>query len=233
MNQTNDEKREDSCPLCKTAGEAMNKLGLNVRPKSRNRKSLKWLGIILLTLALALGTFVIYKPLADFFSGAAKTSQENQSGDRLAKPATSPTDVGVQIGAFAPYFASEDIFGNKVVLSDFRNKKPVLLVFWATWCGYCAKELPDLKTFTQRHQNEIQVIAISSGEIKDTVKNYTEEKDINFLILLDETRKIWNQYLVRGTPSHFLIGQDGKVITLRPGLASLNDLEVMMTMAEE
>lgn len=139
----------------------------------------------------------------------------------------------LEVGDFAPDFVSEDVYGNKISLSDFRGKIPVLLVFWATWCGYCAKELPDLKAFTQEHQNEIQVIAVSSGEPKETIKDYIEKEDVNFLMVLDEDRKVWNTYLVRGTPSHFLVATSGKIVSLRPGLASREDLEIMTSMLTE
>ena len=52
-------------------------------------------------------------------------------------------------------------------------------------------------------------------------------------MLLDENREIWNQYLVRGTPAHFLIDSQGKIVSLRPGLASREDLEIMLTMLTE
>lgn len=140
---------------------------------------------------------------------------------------------GLKVGDFVPDFIYQDVSGNRTALSDFRGKKPVLLIFWATWCGYCAQELPDLKTFTQEHQDKIQVIAVASGESKETVKDYIEKEEINFLMLLDEDRRIWNQYFIRGTPSHFLIGEDGKIISLRPGLALKENLETMLTMLKE
>lgn len=131
---------------------------------------------------------------------------------------------------FAPDFVSKDAYENRVYLSDFQGKKPVLLIFWATWCGFCAKELPDLKAFTREYQNKIQVIAVASGESKETIQDYIQEKSVNFLILLDKDRKIWNQYFIRGTPSHFLIDKSGKIVALRPGLSSKENLEIMLTM---
>ena len=52
-------------------------------------------------------------------------------------------------------------------------------------------------------------------------------------MLLDKDRTIWSNYLVRGTPSHFLIDSSGKIVTLRPSLVSKGDLEVMVTMLTE
>ena len=118
-------------------------------------------------------------------------------------------------------------------MNSLRGKSPFFLVFWATWCGYCKQELPDLKAFTQEYQNEIEVLAVASGESREIIKDYIKENNINFSMVLDEDRKIWNQYFVRGTPSHFLISSSGEIIALRPGLASKENLENMTTMLTE
>lgn len=223
MNQNN--KKEESCPLCDSSKEAMKKLNSSSDFIDKPKPKLSWKWIMTLGL-IALGIFAVYIFVSNFSSPTSSNNKPAQiasfqNGDEKNKP---------QINALAPDFVSEDIFGNKVALNDFRGKKPVLLIFWATWCGQCAKELSDLKTFTKKYQDKIQILAVDSGEPKQTIKDYIQKKDINFLILLDEQRKIWNEYLVRGTPSHFLIGKDGKIITMRPGLAFLADLEIILSM---
>ena len=134
------------------------------------------------------------------------------------------------IGSLAPDFTLQDIEGNQVILSSFRGEKPVLLVFWATWCKFCAEELPGLKEFAENHKEDIQVIVIPSGEVKRTIKEYIAEKNINFLMLLDETKEIWNDYGVRGTPAHFLINKEGKIAVKKPGFSNLDNLEKMLLM---
>lgn len=226
MNIENHKHQKEDCSLCETTGEAMDMLNANKDSKIKNKKSSQKIKIILWCLVIIFGVVGIYKVLSSSSLTNSVTKGDSIQGQLInIIEKTNP-----QINSLAPDFALEDIFGDSVSLSSFRGGKPVLLVFWATWCGYCAEELPDLKIFTQRYQDKIQIIAIVSSEPKQTIKDYIEKKDINFLILLDEKREIWNQYLVRGTPSHFLISKNGRIVTLRPGLSSLADLEIMLSM---
>lgn len=228
MNHKKNDKQEGHCPLCESSKEALERLNLESGLVNEKKPKLFWKGLLILGL-VGLAAFSIYIFISNFPFQAPK----NNNLTKVSIPQNTDKKGNLQINALAPDFVSEDLAGNKVILRDYRDKKPVLLVFWATWCGYCAKEKEDLKTFTSRYQNKIQVLAVDSGEPKQTIADYIQKENINFLMLLDEQRKIWNQYLVRGTPSHFLIGKDGKIITLRPGLASLADLEIMLSMIPE
>lgn len=228
MNQENNNTQLNEIPQ-----ETTEELNSNIQQNSNDsaKKPGKKGAKILFIAIIIVGGVIIFKTI---FSGSIDNSPyKSYERENPTREITDPvlfSSASPRINSLAPDFAAYDTNGNKIVLSSFRNQKPVLIIFWATWCGYCAKELPGLKIFTQRYQDKIQIIAVDSGESKQTIKDYIQEKDINFLIVLDENRKIWNQYLIRGTPSHFLIDKKGKIITLRPGLASLADLEIMLSM---
>jgi len=229
MEQNNNQSTPD-CAVCQTAGEAMSRLSVKQAGEKGAGRSAKT-KIVLVAILLVAVLLAGYVLLFYSFRAGSRTEE------KLTRPATvnslaKPKNNLPRIDSLAPDFEAEDVYGNKFVLSDFQGQKPVLLIFWATWCGYCAKELPDLKAFTQRYREAIQIIAVVSGEPGPTIKEYIQKKEVNFLILADDQRKIWNQYLVRGTPSHFLIDQDGKIVMLLPGLASLANLEVMLSMVQ-
>lgn len=133
---------------------------------------------------------------------------------------------------YAPNFSSKDTEGNEISLSSLRGNN-ILLVFWATWCGYCKKELPDLKNFVEKYREKIIVLTIVNQESPEVVREYAEQEKLNFPILIDNTGQIWNAYLVRGTPSHFLIDKEGKILASWPGYASKENLEVLATMIQE
>lgn len=245
MDKKHDHKQiEEDCPLCQTSKEAIDKLKLtdnssnesekdrgDKEKKSKSTRNTRNIRMVFIGLVIILGVFVIYKSLTNSIQ---EPLEENSSVQATVE--TQPANVVPgnsklpQINQSASDFYAYDTVGNKITLSDFRGDKSILLVFWATWCGYCAKELPDLKTFTQENKDKIKVLVVASGEIKEVVKDYIKEHDINFTMLLDEERKIWNLYGVRGTPAHFLIGLDGNVITMRPGLAVMSDLKIMLSM---
>jgi peroxiredoxin len=192
----------------------------------------KKIKILFLIFVLSLAGFTFYKFYSDFplLSPKEKTQAKDRIKVKGQDGLLKISPKYAKIGALAPDFITEDVYGNKISLSDFRNKKPVLLAFWATWCRYCTKELPGLKAFINEHQYQIQVMAVVSGESRTAIMNYVQRRNVNFLMLLDEDRRIWNQYLVRGTPTHFLVGRDGRIVTKRIGLAFKKDLEAMLTL---
>lgn len=224
--QKNNNKQEN-CPLCENSEKTINMLNKTKNSKAIKDKSSRKIKAIFLSLVIIILVIVGYKLLSN---SSTNPSQNNKNQEQLG---SDTKNSSLQTNTQAPDFTAEDVYGNKVSLSDYHNKKPVLLAFWATWCGYCDKELPDLKNFHQKNQDQIQILIVDSGESKETIKDYVQEKEIDFLTLIDEQRKIWNQYLVRGTPSHFLIDKDGKIVTMRPGLATLKNLETMLSMIKD
>lgn len=233
MDRDHNNQKNDGCPLCQLTKDAMEILPTK-NPPQKNKKSpwkrqlISW-GLIMFFGLVAVS--MSYKILSN--SPLMDSLRQNNPAQKQSMSIFGKITQGnLQINALAPDFLSEDVWGNKIALNNFRNQKSVLLVFWATWCPYCAAELPNLKIFAQKYQDQIQVIAVDSGESRETILNYIKKENINFLILLDEDRKIWNTYLVRGTPSHFLIDKAGKVVNVRPGLASQEDLESMFTIVK-
>ena len=133
-----------------------------------------------------------------------------------------------QTGSLAPDFIIKDVGGTQAPLSFFYTKKPVLLIFWSTLCPFCAQELPDLNLFNQTYQDKVIVIAVASGESKQTIKKYIQNNKVNFLISLDLERTVWKNYLAIGTPHHFLIAQDGKILANQAGRQTIDQLESML-----
>lgn len=226
-------KKNDDCPLCKVSEETIERLKMEQKkilkdkePTGTNKKKSPFnLTVWLIFFIIFLGVFAFYQFSSKQPGKMAKTLNLTKTAGILE---TLPRALGV--GKAAPGFNVQTVEGNQVSLDDFRGKKPVLLVFWATWCGFCAQELGDMKKFTEKYQDKIQVLALTGGESREAVKNYIQKENVNFLMALDEKKDVWNKYSIRGTPSHFLIDKNGDMASLRFGLSLINDLEIMLTM---
>lgn len=113
-------------------------------------------------------------------------------------------------------FTLKDLEGNDVSLSDFEGKI-VLLNFWATWCKFCDIEMPDLEKLYTENEG-IVVLGVNVGEDIDLVKDYVDEKNLSFPIVLDETTEIASDYLVSGLPTTYFIDENGMIYGVFPGM---------------
>lgn len=102
-----------------------------------------------------------------------------------------------------------------------------LMVFWASWCGPCKIELSRInKLIIDGEINPNDVIAISIGENFETIKNHAKENDYRFIIGLDSSGEISKQYKVSGTPTLFLIDQNGVIEWMTMGLSPSLELRL-------
>ena len=127
-------------------------------------------------------------------------------------PASNADAFGQSSKQKAPDFTLSDMSGNKVKLSSFEGK-PVLLNFWATWCGYCRKERPHLNKVYNSYKNKgLVVISVATDRSVDKVKRYLENIPADFLVLTDKDQTAAAAYGIRGYPSSFLLDRKGYII---------------------
>jgi peroxiredoxin len=122
----------------------------------------------------------------------------------------------VRVGDVAPDFSIKTLDGNPLKLSDYRGKL-VLLDFWATWCGACVAELPNIKEANDHFAKtgQVQFISLSMDDGPFEPKAYVDEHGYNWaqgFIGSFETDPVTKRYGIEAIPSVWLIGKDGKVI---------------------
>ena len=115
------------------------------------------------------------------------------------------------LGNQAPDFTLSNLKGEKVQLYKLTSEKPVMLVFWATWCPTCNEEIPVLNQWVHLYPG-LQIVGINVQESPERVQMFTEKKKFQYSVLLDEEGEVAEQYGLVGIPASVLIAKGGKII---------------------
>ena len=112
----------------------------------------------------------------------------------------------------APDFTVYDIDGNEIKLSDFKGK-PVILNFWASWCGPCKGEMPDFEEKYKEYGDEIQfmMINITDGdrETLDSASSFIEQSGYTFPVFYDTNLEASSMYGVYYLPTSIFVDAEG------------------------
>lgn len=143
----------------------------------------------------------------------------------LSCTAASSTE-GVKDKKAAPDFVLRNLKGEEIRLSQFRNKKNILLVFWATWCPHCVSEVPELKEIYEKYKDQkLKLLSIDIQESHQKVSSFVKNYSIPYTVLLDTDGKVASAYGVRGIPHQVIIDKKGVILYQGPrpygGLMSL------------
>jgi thiol-disulfide isomerase/thioredoxin len=115
-------------------------------------------------------------------------------------------------GNSAAQFSAKDIKGNTVALSSFKNKKYVLLDFWATWCVPCIKAMPLLSDLREKYSEELEIISIAYPTNISQVKDLIAKQKMNWINIYNDISLI-NSYGGMGAiPKLILIDKSGKIV---------------------
>jgi len=136
----------------------------------------------------------------------------------LMIPAPSPAlraqASGVGPGQTAPDFQLAPVGGGKAFnLSQFKGK-PVVLVFWATWCPPCRREIPALKDLYQTYTAKgVQVVTVTINfrQNEQDVIQFRQKYELPYIILWDKENKVSEDWGVDGIPTNFVLDRKGVV----------------------
>ena len=114
-------------------------------------------------------------------------------------------------GKPAPPLTTVDLQQRTVDLADLHGQT-VLLMFWATWCGPCRKEMPLVQAAYKRHRDDgFAVIAVNVSDDREDVKDYVKEMAVEFPIVLDPNGDTAERFGVVGLPTNYVIDAKGMV----------------------
>ena len=142
-----------------------------------------------------------------------------------------PESVGTEENSevvLAKDFTVKNIEGEDVKLSDYFGK-PIVLNFWATWCGPCQMEMPDFDEAYQKYGEEIQFLMVNQTDgSKDTVESasaFIADAGYSFPIYFDTTLKAAVAYHVTSIPRTVFINADGTKMAEYKGMMSGETLQ--------
>ena len=148
-------------------------------------------------------------------------------------PAEETTAVTEPQAPPAPDFTVYDADGNEVRLSDFVGK-PVVLNFWASWCGPCQGEMPDFQQMYQQYGDEIQFMMVNltdgSRETVSSASAFVKNKGYTFPVFYDTDLDAATVYGVYSIPITILIDAQGSYVAHAAGAVTADALQMGIDM---
>lgn len=169
---------------------------------------------ILLVIATLLGTaWVVF-------------SQEDMR--RVSTPKTL-TEAPI-VGHLAPDFTLQTPVGETVNLQEVlaannTSGQPIVLNFWASWCGPCRVEMPNFQRASMKYNGRVAFLGVNQGEDAATVTDFGNQFNITYPLLVDQTSEINRLYNVRSLPTTVFIDGNGVVREVVVGIISQAVLE--------
>ena len=109
----------------------------------------------------------------------------------------------------APTFSLRTVDGRAIDLESLRGHG-VLVNFWATWCGPCKDEMPALQRLKQAFPSDnFELLAVTTDQQPESIRRFVHALNINFPILMDESKDVSAAFGVRGLPTTIVISKNG------------------------
>ncbi len=134
-----------------------------------------------------------------------------------------------EVGKLAPDLQLNTLDGQSIALSELKGT-PVLLNFWATWCGPCRHEMPFLQQiYDERPEETLVLLTINIQESSSQVAQFMQSEGFSFTVLLDSNGNVAQRYNIHGIPTTFFIDKDGVIQEIKIGaFQSKADIETIL-----
>ncbi|WP_431264569.1 TlpA family protein disulfide reductase [Roseateles chitinivorans] len=123
---------------------------------------------------------------------------------------------GLTQGDLAPERLGRTLGGDELSLATHRGQI-VVVTFWATWCPYCLKELPQLESLQNVAKGRLRVIAVNTEDRKVFRRVAGIMKDFKLLLVSDADKSAQKAYGVNALPHLFIIDRDGRIAAMHRG----------------
>ncbi|MDX1415211.1 MAG: TlpA disulfide reductase family protein [Candidatus Promineifilaceae bacterium] len=118
------------------------------------------------------------------------------------------------VGHFAPDFTASTPDGEAFSLTEFVNREgdggqPVVLNFWASWCGPCRIEVPHFERVSLAYNGRAAILGVNQAESVDTITQFQQNTHITYPLLVDQDMEINRKYQVANLPTTIFIDANG------------------------
>ncbi len=174
----------------------------------QNQRWVRRLGILVALTAVAAVLWFVVDPLQ------GPPTAITESGEAIKAGVVDTPGAAARTGSRAPNFVLPDYDQQAVYLDQFQGKV-VFVNFWASWCTFCEREMPDIVRLAERFPDDVVVLAINRGESKGTADGWTRSHDFpdlpNMHWVLDSGEDVVDEYRVEGMPQSFVVDADGLI----------------------
>lgn len=194
----------------------------------KGRRSV-FLSILVLVLVIG-GAYALYGKLSQ---GMQPVGLAVEEGETSAGSASASQEEPSKVAA--PDFTVVDGAGEEAALSDYLGR-PVVLNFWASWCGPCKSEMPDFDDAWAEVGEEVSFLMVNvtdgSRETFENAKAYVEEQGFAFPVFYDTNLEAAMAYGVQSLPTTFFIDREGYLTAWAKGAISRETLEQGLALAQ-
>jgi cytochrome c biogenesis protein CcmG, thiol:disulfide interchange protein DsbE len=138
-------------------------------------------------------------------------------------------------GHAAPGLPGEQLSGSPATLTSLlsgSHGKPVLVVFWASWCGPCSKEAPALERFAQSSQGRSRIVGVDWSDARSGARSFIARHRWTFPNVRDGEGTVGNSYGLTGLPTTFVVGDQHRILAVLRGPQSQASLRQALARAE-
>ena len=117
-----------------------------------------------------------------------------------------------EVAAPAPNFKLRDLYQDTYTLSQYKGKKPVILLFWTTWCPLCEKEIRIAnEMYAGFVQDGFEFLAVNVGELPDRVRAFVKSYHLGYKVLLDKDTEVAFSFGLIGVPVYVFVDKEGNM----------------------